>query len=103
MLSRSGSKYRPVYFVVQYVLVHLFGPHYPLYLWSNVALSAVIAFCIFLLARWLARGNYLIGLGAAAKIDWLEIRWPAPSKRVDRFTSVPIDRYITITEGGAIE
>jgi hypothetical protein len=45
----------------------------------------------------------LIGIGTAAKIDWLEIKWPAPSKRVDRFTSVPIDRYVTVTESGAIE
>ena len=42
----------------------------------------------------------VIGIGKAAKIDWLEIKWPAPSKQVDRLTALPIDRYITITEGG---
>jgi hypothetical protein len=41
----------------------------------------------------------VIGLGAAKKLDWLEIRWPAPSKRVDRLTDLPIGKYSTITEG----
>jgi hypothetical protein len=41
----------------------------------------------------------VLGLGARAKIDWLELRWPAPSAAVERFTDLPIDRYITITEG----
>ena len=40
----------------------------------------------------------LIGLGKAGKVDWLEIHWPSPSKRVDRFTSVPTNRYSTIVE-----
>jgi enediyne biosynthesis protein E4 len=44
----------------------------------------------------------VIGLGSASKLDWLEIRWPAPSKRRDRLTDLPIDRYVTITEGGAV-
>jgi hypothetical protein len=41
----------------------------------------------------------VLGLGSAAKIDWLEIKWPAPSGRVERFTDLPIDRYVTIVEG----
>ncbi len=41
----------------------------------------------------------VIGIGAASKLDYLEIRWPAPSGRVERFTDLPIDRYITIEEG----
>jgi hypothetical protein len=45
----------------------------------------------------------LIGIGKAAKLDWLEIKWPAPSTRVDRFTNLPIDRYVTVTEGGTLE
>jgi hypothetical protein len=57
-----------------------------------------------------AGGSYLsshdpreiLGLGQAAKLDWLEIRWPAPSSRIDRFTDVAIDRYIKITEGKGI-
>jgi predicted NUDIX family NTP pyrophosphohydrolase len=46
----------------------------------------------------------VIGLGAAASLDWLEIRWPQPSGRVERFTDVPVGRYVTIVEGtGKIE
>jgi hypothetical protein len=49
-------------------------------------------------------GREVLGLGAATKLDWLEIKWPQPSTRVDRFTDLPIDRYITIVEGkGKIE
>jgi enediyne biosynthesis protein E4 len=46
----------------------------------------------------------ILGLGTAAKLDWLEIKWPLPSTRVERFTDLPIDRYVTIIEGkGKIE
>ena len=41
----------------------------------------------------------VLGLGAAKQVDLLEIRWPAPSTRVDRFTNVPANRYVTVTEG----
>ena len=41
----------------------------------------------------------VLGLGPAAKIDWLEITWPPPSGRVERFTDLPVDRYVTIVEG----
>jgi hypothetical protein len=44
----------------------------------------------------------VLGIGQAKKLDFLEIRWPLPSKRVDRFTSLPINRYITIQEGKGI-
>ena len=44
----------------------------------------------------------IIGLAKAGKVDWLEIRWPRPSQRVDRFTSVPVNRYITVVEGKGI-
>ena len=44
----------------------------------------------------------VLGIGAAAKVDWLEVKWPQPSGRVDRFTNLPIDRYITIVEGKGI-
>jgi hypothetical protein len=44
----------------------------------------------------------LIGLAKAEKVDWLEIQWPRPSQRVDRFTSVPVNRYITIVEGKGV-
>jgi hypothetical protein len=41
----------------------------------------------------------VLGVGPATKIDWIEIKWPPPSGRVERFTDVPIDRYVTIVEG----
>jgi hypothetical protein len=41
----------------------------------------------------------VLGLGAATKVDWLEIRWPQPSGRTEKFTDVPLDRYVTIVEG----
>ena len=41
----------------------------------------------------------VLGLGQHAKIDWLEVHWPQPSGSVDRFTDLPIDRYVTIVEG----
>lgn len=44
----------------------------------------------------------ILGLGAAAKVDWIEIKWPGPSNRIERFTDLPVDRYITITEGKGI-
>jgi hypothetical protein len=44
----------------------------------------------------------VLGLGSATKLDWLEIRWPAPSTAIQKFTNLPTDRYITIVEGQAI-
>jgi len=45
----------------------------------------------------------VLGIGTRTKIDRLEIRWPQPSARVDVFTDVAIDRYITIVEGVGIK
>jgi hypothetical protein len=45
----------------------------------------------------------VLGIGAAAKVDWLEIRWPAPSGRRERFTDLPVDRYIRIVEGAGVK
>ncbi len=44
----------------------------------------------------------VLGLGARNHIDWLEIRWPLPGGKTERFTDLPIDRYITIVEGKGI-
>jgi enediyne biosynthesis protein E4 len=44
----------------------------------------------------------VLGIGSATKIDWVEITWPAPSGKTERFTDLPIDRYITIVEGKGI-
>jgi len=43
----------------------------------------------------------VLGLGPATRLEWLEVRWPAPSGLVQRFTGLPVDRYITLVEGGA--
>jgi hypothetical protein len=46
----------------------------------------------------------VLGLGAHNRIDWLEVRWPLPSGKTERFTTLPLDRYITIVEGeGVVE
>ncbi|HVI10809.1 MAG TPA: CRTAC1 family protein, partial [Candidatus Binatia bacterium] len=41
----------------------------------------------------------VLGLGQRTKVDLLEIKWPQPSGVVERFTNLPVDRYITIVEG----
>jgi hypothetical protein len=43
----------------------------------------------------------VLGLGPRKTIDWIEIEWPKPGGSKQRFTGLPIDRYITITEGHA--
>jgi hypothetical protein len=45
----------------------------------------------------------VLGIGKRTKIDKLEIRWPQPSGRLETFTDLPIDRYITIVEGVGIK
>jgi hypothetical protein len=44
----------------------------------------------------------VLGIGKAGKIEELEIHWPGPSKQVDRFTQLPINRYIRIREKAGI-
>ncbi len=54
-----------------------------------------------------AGGSYLsahdprdiLGLGPAKNIDWVEVRWPAPSNRVERFSGLPASRYSILAEG----
>ncbi len=41
----------------------------------------------------------VLGLGGHAKLDWVEVKWPQPGGETERFTNLPVDRYITITEG----
>lgn len=41
----------------------------------------------------------VLGLGNRSKIDWLEVRWPPPSGKIERFTNLPVDRYVTVVEG----
>jgi enediyne biosynthesis protein E4 len=41
----------------------------------------------------------VLGLGPRSAIDWVEIRWPKPGGSTTRFSGLPVDRYITVTEG----
>ncbi len=41
----------------------------------------------------------VLGLGQRNKVDWLEVQWPQPSGKAERFTDLPVDRYVTIVEG----
>jgi enediyne biosynthesis protein E4 len=41
----------------------------------------------------------VLGIGKQTRIDWVEVRWPGPSNLTERFTDLPIDRYISIVEG----
>jgi hypothetical protein len=41
----------------------------------------------------------VLGIGSATRVNWVEIKWPQPSGRVERFTDVPVDRYVTVVEG----
>jgi len=40
----------------------------------------------------------VLGLGKAANCDWVEIRWPEPRGKVDRFSGQAINKYHTVTE-----
>jgi len=41
----------------------------------------------------------VLGLGTRTKIDWVEVQWPQPSGLKERFSNLPVDRYITLREG----
>ena len=41
----------------------------------------------------------VLGIGKRPKLDWLEVKWPQPSNAIERFTDLPVDRYITMVEG----
>jgi hypothetical protein len=41
----------------------------------------------------------VLGLGTATSLDWLEVRWPAPSAHVERFTGLATDKYTPLVEG----
>jgi enediyne biosynthesis protein E4 len=44
----------------------------------------------------------VLGIGPAKKFDFVELQWPKPSGKVERFTDVPMNRYVTIEEGKGI-
>jgi enediyne biosynthesis protein E4 len=41
----------------------------------------------------------VLGIGGHKKMDWIEVKWPQPSGRVQRISALPLNRYITIEEG----
>ena len=41
----------------------------------------------------------VLGLGARPRIDWVQVKWPPPSGRVERFTDLTIDQYTNLVEG----
>lgn len=41
----------------------------------------------------------VLGIGKREKVDWLEVKWPLPGGTTQRFTGLPVNRYITIVEG----
>jgi len=45
----------------------------------------------------------VLGIGPRTRFDWVEVKWPMPSGKVERFTDIPVDRYITIIEGEGIK
>jgi enediyne biosynthesis protein E4 len=54
-----------------------------------------------------AGGSYLsahdprevLGLGRSGRLDWIEVQWPQPANRIERFFGIGADRYSTLTEG----
>jgi hypothetical protein len=45
----------------------------------------------------------LLGLGESTVVDWLEVRWPEPGARADRFENLRGDRYYALKRGGRLE
>ena len=41
----------------------------------------------------------VLGVGKRTSIDWIEVNWPQPSGRVERFRVSEIDRYVKLVEG----
>jgi hypothetical protein len=41
----------------------------------------------------------VLGIGRRPRIDWMEVKWPGPSALTEKFTDLPINRYITLVEG----
>jgi enediyne biosynthesis protein E4 len=41
----------------------------------------------------------VLGAGSHQRIDWIEVKWPQPSRLTERFTDLPTGCYITLIEG----
>ncbi|MBL8174723.1 MAG: CRTAC1 family protein [Bryobacterales bacterium] len=54
-----------------------------------------------------AGGSYLsshdprevLGIGQAQRAEWVDVKWPLPSTRKERFAAPPTGRYVTLVEG----
>jgi len=54
----------------------------------------------------IAGGSYLsshdprevLGIGASSSVEWVEVKWPAPSTLIERF-DVPANQYSVLKEG----
>jgi predicted NUDIX family NTP pyrophosphohydrolase len=44
----------------------------------------------------------VFGIGAATRVDELEIHWPAPSKRIEKLSNLAPNRYVHVVEGKGI-
>jgi hypothetical protein len=40
----------------------------------------------------------VLGLGHAPGADWVEVRWPGPNGKTERYTNLPAGRYTVITQ-----
>jgi enediyne biosynthesis protein E4 len=45
----------------------------------------------------------VLGLGANVRVDRLDVQWPLPSGKVETFTDLSADRYISIVEGEGLK
>ena len=41
----------------------------------------------------------ILGLGPSSTCDWVQIRWPLPSRRTERFEGIAANRYTVLEEG----
>ena len=41
----------------------------------------------------------VLGIGARPRIDCVQVKWPLPSGRIERFTDLPVDQYTNLVEG----
>jgi enediyne biosynthesis protein E4 len=41
----------------------------------------------------------VLGIGARTRVDWVEVEWPQPSGLRERFTDLPVNRYMVLHEG----
>jgi len=44
----------------------------------------------------------VLGVGPRTQMDWVEVKWPQPSGKVERLSGLPLDRYVTVEEGKGI-